>query len=580
MLQTLAIMLMAAPFQSSLSERLVPRKRRYRFLDKVLRHVGTPIANPGIRGAGVATDAFVSMATTTLDPDRWRLYLPQEQTRSAQKWVERAFQRPVPVDIAAFPVLSTDRINGTDIGAWLDPGGAAPIALRLRKLFSQDNSYPIVSVQHTLSLHTLLSGYFPPLLLEPTWPWDSLVCSTMASARAMQNLLEYTAEQQMKVGGDRCDWVPQFAGRIDVIPLPVDTDRFVPGNKVASRRNFGISEDAFVILYLGHVGPTKADLIPFLGPLREIVSARRQNQVHFVVAGACHPPYSEVLRDRIRQEGLLPLVTLLGGVSANEKVLLYQAADVFFSPSDTLQESFGLTAIEAMSCGLPQLVSDWNGYKDTVVDGRTGFRLSTTWAQCDGDLSSSGYLLGSNFDHLLLGQSVAVNLQQFKERLSQLIESPDLRATMAENSRRSALELYSFKSVGLRYLSLLRELSQMRKQSGAPLRSMQVDSGTPQYNRCFGHYPTTLLTADTRLRACIAHKEPPTRRIAEQLRTLGAESTLRTQSLLEVLSLLDGHGRSAGEIYCHFGTGSLAAISDLNRHIMWLMKMGFIAATD
>src|SRR3546814_3034291 len=56
----------------------------------------------------------------------------------------------------------------------------------------------------------------------------------------------------------------------------------------------------------------------------------------------------------------------------------WAAADVFVSLSDNIQESFGITPVEAMAAGLPCIVSDWDGYRDTVVDGETGI-LVPTW---------------------------------------------------------------------------------------------------------------------------------------------------------------------------------------------------------
>src|SRR5258708_11547844 len=41
--------------------------------------------------------------------------------------------------------------------------------------------------------------------------------------------------------------------------------------------------------------------------------------------------------------------------------------------------------IEAMAAGVPQVVSDWSGYRDIVVHGETGFRVQTYWASCDDD---------------------------------------------------------------------------------------------------------------------------------------------------------------------------------------------------
>src|SRR6185437_4529883 len=51
----------------------------------------------------------------------------------------------------------------------------------------------------------------------------------------------------------------------------------------------------------------------------------------------------------------------------------WAAGDLFVSLSDGIQETFGLTPVEAMAAGLPVVVSDWNGYRDTVRDGVEGF---------------------------------------------------------------------------------------------------------------------------------------------------------------------------------------------------------------
>ena len=47
------------------------------------------------------------------------------------------------------------------------------------------------------------------------------------------------------------------------------------------------------------------------------------------------------------------------------------------SLSDNMQETFGLTPIEAMAAGLPSVVSDWDGYRDTVQHREHGFRIPT-----------------------------------------------------------------------------------------------------------------------------------------------------------------------------------------------------------
>ena len=48
---------------------------------------------------------------------------------------------------------------------------------------------------------------------------------------------------------------------------------------------------------------------------------------------------------------------------------------MFCSLPDSVEETFGIVPIEAMAAGLPVVVSDWDGYKDTVRDNVDGFEF-------------------------------------------------------------------------------------------------------------------------------------------------------------------------------------------------------------
>ena len=56
---------------------------------------------------------------------------------------------------------------------------------------------------------------------------------------------------------------------------------------------------------------------------------------------------------------------------------IWSVADLFLSLSDNVQETFGLTPVEAMAAGLPVVVSDWNGYRSNIRDGVDGFLVRT-----------------------------------------------------------------------------------------------------------------------------------------------------------------------------------------------------------
>ena len=63
-------------------------------------------------------------------------------------------------------------------------------------------------------------------------------------------------------------------------------------------------------------------------------------------------------------------VEFLGQVSDEELVKLYKGAKGFLALSQ--DEDFGITPVESMLCGTPVIAFNGGGYKETVVDGKTG----------------------------------------------------------------------------------------------------------------------------------------------------------------------------------------------------------------
>jgi glycosyltransferase involved in cell wall biosynthesis len=63
-------------------------------------------------------------------------------------------------------------------------------------------------------------------------------------------------------------------------------------------------------------------------------------------------------------------VEFLGHVTDDELVKLYSGAKAFLALAT--DEDFGITPVEAMLCGTPVIAYHGGGYKETVVDGKTG----------------------------------------------------------------------------------------------------------------------------------------------------------------------------------------------------------------
>ncbi len=104
--------------------------------------------------------------------------------------------------------------------------------------------------------------------------------------------------------------------------------------------------------------------------IRERVRAR------FVVVG--DGPDREAVERQASEYGLEADVAFLG--EQDDTVALLSVSDLFLLPS--IQESFGLAALEAMACGVPVVASKVGGLPEIVEDGVTGFACGPDDLEC------------------------------------------------------------------------------------------------------------------------------------------------------------------------------------------------------
>ncbi|HEY0712402.1 MAG TPA: glycosyltransferase family 4 protein, partial [Polyangia bacterium] len=140
------------------------------------------------------------------------------------------------------------------------------------------------------------------------------------------------------------------------------------------------------------------------------------------------------------------------------------AADLFVSPSDNPQETFGLSVVEAMAAGLPVVVSDFDGYKDTVTD-EVGIRVPTRAVVPVARMTELGALLYERPLHLFLGQTVEVDLEALAAALFAWVRDPQRRAQMAAAAVERARAVYDWRVVIPQYEALWRALAQAMPQT-------------------------------------------------------------------------------------------------------------------
>lgn len=94
-----------------------------------------------------------------------------------------------------------------------------------------------------------------------------------------------------------------------------------------------------------------------------------EEPVQLVIAGAAHsdnPTVFPPLEPVIARHGLGGKVLLTGRVDEATKLMLYQGAACYASPS--WAEGFGLTALEAMACGVPTIAANRTSFPEVMGD--------------------------------------------------------------------------------------------------------------------------------------------------------------------------------------------------------------------
>lgn len=166
---------------------------------------------------------------------------------------------------------------------------------------------------------------------------------------------------------------PLEPNRVHVLNNGVDLDRFDPTRWAGVRQSvhhaLGLSDDALVLLFVGHDGRRKGlELLlhAFFGV------ARRRPELELVLLGVGKdaprllPPWLKCTRLPGRARVLaFPRAQAIPGLESQDPLPgVYALADLFVFP--TRFEPFGNVCLEAMSMGLPGITTESNGVIDLL----------------------------------------------------------------------------------------------------------------------------------------------------------------------------------------------------------------------
>ena len=156
----------------------------------------------------------------------------------------------------------------------------------------------------------------------------------------------------------------QIKNGIEVIYNFIDLAAYCPTRAYKDRAAFA-RPDERILLHVSNFRPVKRvlDVVRIL--------ERVNRDVPSVLLMVGEGPERSSAQALARRLGLQDRVRFLGTQESVQE--LAAMADVFLLPSEL--ESFGLSALEAMACGVPVVGSDSGGLPEVVKDGETGYLL-------------------------------------------------------------------------------------------------------------------------------------------------------------------------------------------------------------
>ena len=458
-----------------------------------------------------------------------------------------------------------------DVGTLYYPSPANKDFAYSRNVFNP-GAFSVMGVTFTLS-STNAMDQVADLVLPPFKPWDAMICISQAALDFTTGLHnEMKAWWMAQTGATRFN-----APQLPVIALGIDCPAFTPqaGLRETARTALGLQAHEVAFLFSGRLSfHAKANPAPMYQALEQ---AAQHAQVVCIEAGVFP---NEAIRTSflVAQKALAPSVQFIwvDGQDEQRYRQAWQGADAFVSLSDNIQETFGLTPVEAMAAGLPVVVSDWNGYKDTVRHGADGFRVPTIMppAGVGADLAMRHALGLDTYDFYIGRTSLATAIEPtaLAYACTALATQPLLRTRMGAAGLARAQSEFDWPVILQKYARLADELSKIRLAAGPQAPEPWVQRSDP-FAR-FAHFSTHTLAGNSLVLA-----QPSAQaRLADLLSLTMANyafeaSLLPRESIVALLSVLDkGSNQTVNALLAASGVATPVGV----RCLMWLWKFDLV----
>ena len=449
-------------------------------------------------------------------------------------------------------------------------------------------AWALCGITHTTATRTVMQAIFD-IRSAPQMPWDAMICTSNAVQASIRRLMELAeAHLAERFPGATLPSRPL----LPVIPLGVTTDDFRPDRALGQqmRDRIKAAPGDVVAVTIARLTPDeKFDPLPLFLAM-ELAAAEMQafggGKLHLVFCGQfAEEQWSEIFAKAAAR--LMPSCGyhLLDGGNPEDRKATLSGGDIFVFPIDNLQETFGLAPIEAMAAGLPVIVTDWDGMKDTVTP-EVGIRVPTEMPRAGLSTYVTQRFMGGTDAYVqYLSQMSAMtsfDVAAFARALVTLATDADLRARMGAMGQARVRAFYDWRVVIPQMQALWAEqaamLAHARKARGpaiAPRDPAQMPIG-PAADEMFAAYPTTRAAEGRRLRAVAVGERPGPRETFALRHYDMRRRLLDDPARIETIFNAYVAAGAAGATEVEIAAAIRYPVSAVGRAALWLLKYHFL----
>ncbi|MEM1275255.1 MAG: glycosyltransferase family 4 protein [Pseudomonadota bacterium] len=368
-----------------------------------------------------------------------------------------------------------------------------------------ETAYSLCGITHTVATERIMTGLFDNLV-APVRPWDAIIATSQAVRDTI--LTELDAADAYLKERFQCARIPR--PEAPVIPLGIDASAFQVdlGSKERERQRLNLPLDALVVMSIARLSVfEKMHPAPLMIALEK--ACEQVGCLVILCMAGWFPNEEEERVYRACASAFAPSVDVrfIDASDSAYSTSVRAAADIFVMPVDNIQETFGLAVVEAMAAGLPVVCSDWNGLRDTVQHGQTGFRVPTLMAPPNmGEALARRYENGVDtyLQYLsLMQQRTALNIPAMADALAALIANPDLRKRMGAAGRARVLAHFDWSAIIPQYQALWQELDK-RRAAADRADHLMSNPAAMDPTVLYSGYPTAALNAEAYLESAKA----------------------------------------------------------------------------